>query len=252
MSLNVIVTGATGRTGRLVFQALKADPSTFSVTGLVRSADTAKEVFGTTDDLVEGDITKIDTLEKPFAGKDALVLLTSAVPKPVLSQEGGPPQFTFDPDGRPEIVDWHGAKNQIDTAISLGLKHVVMVGSMGSTEENHPLNRIGNGNILRFKRKAELYLIQSGIPYTIINPAGLTNDDAGERELLIGRNDELFSVFDNMKCSIPRADVARVVVSALTAENAKNKAMDLAARPKGDGSITQNPTLLFDLAGSQL
>ncbi|PXF50007.1 hypothetical protein BWQ96_00167 [Gracilariopsis chorda] len=252
MNLKVILTGATGRTGRLVFQKLKADPSNFSVTGLIRNADTAKEVFGTTEDLVEGDIRKPDTLEKPFAGKDALVLLTSAVPKPISSPDGGPPQFSFDPEGMPEIIDWQGAKNQIDTAIRLGLKHVIMVGSMGSTQENNPLNRIGNGNILRFKRKAELYLIESGIPYTIINPAGLTNEDESERELLIGRNDELFSVFDRMKCSIPRADVARVVVAALTAEKARNKAMDLAARPKGDGSVTQNPMTLFDLAGSQL
>lgn len=42
------------------------------------------------------------------------------------------------------------------------MKHVVVVGSMGGTNENHMLNSIGNGKILIWKRKAEQYLIDSG------------------------------------------------------------------------------------------
>lgn len=29
-----------------------------------------------------------------------------------------------------------------------GVKHIVLVGSMGGTDPNHPLNSLGNGNIL--------------------------------------------------------------------------------------------------------
>ena len=39
---------------------------------------------------------------------------------------------------------------------------VVLVSSMGVTNPTHPLNRIGNGKILMWKRMAELYLITSG------------------------------------------------------------------------------------------
>ncbi|KAI0564120.1 NAD(P)-binding protein [Gracilaria domingensis] len=252
MTLDVILTGAAGRTGRIVFEKLQSDPSNFSVTGLVRNIESASKILPSTENLVEGDITKPETLEEPFAGKDALIILTSAVPRIIPAPEGTPPQFKYDEDGMPEFVDWLGAKNQIDTAIRLGLRHVIMVGSMGSTDDNNPLNRLGNGNILRFKRKAELYLIESGIPYTIINPAGLSNEPEQERELVVGRNDDLFTVFEKGQCSIPRADVARVVVSALLAPNSKKKAMDVAARPKGDGSITESPVPLFDLVGAQI
>ena len=43
-----------------------------------------------------------------------------------------------------------------------GVKHVVVVGSMGGTNEGHMLNSIGNGKILIWKRKAEQYLVDSG------------------------------------------------------------------------------------------
>lgn len=33
-------------------------------------------------------------------------------------------------------------------AKSAGVKHIVLVGSMGGTIPNHPLNSFGNGNIL--------------------------------------------------------------------------------------------------------
>ena len=47
-------------------------------------------------------------------------------------------------------------------AKEFGVKHIVLVGSMGGTNENHMLNSIGNGKILIWKRKAEQYLIDSG------------------------------------------------------------------------------------------
>lgn len=37
---------------------------------------------------------------------------------------------------------------EICTAKSAGVKQIVLVGSMGGTDVNNPLNSIGNGNIL--------------------------------------------------------------------------------------------------------
>lgn len=99
------------------------------------------------------------------------------------------------------------------TAKAAGVKQIVLVGSMGGTDINNPLNSLGNGNILVsnsflhlsyllfsvlfvemefhfdlflpsykliikvmcnmfaiqvWKRKAEQYLADSGVPYTII------------------------------------------------------------------------------------
>lgn len=260
MSLSVLVTGAAGRTGSIVFNLLSSDATKYLPTGLVRDvtkAVTTNELLkGQRNHLIEGDITLPETLLPAMQGKDSLVILTSAIPrkeppKPD-SLPNQPPSFFYDAGGMPEDIDWIGACTQIDLAKSIGLKHVILVGSMGSTEENNMLNKIGNGNILKFKRKAELYLIESGIPYTIINPASLLSDPPSERELIVGKNDELFSIYNRMECGIPRADVARVVVSALTAETAKNKAFDLIAQPKGRGRITVDPSILFQSAYATL
>lgn len=255
LSLSVLVAGAAGRTGRLVLSTLLSQPDTFSAHGIVRSISRASQLPDPPppEALHEADITQRDSLVEPLRNVDALVILTSAVPKiKPDSKQGEPPTFYYQAGGEPEVVDWHGAKNQIDVAIQHGVKHIVMVGSMGSTDDNNPLNRIANGNILRFKRKAELYLIESGVDYTIVNPAGLVDHPGGERQLLCGRNDEFFTMFDRKDMSIPRADVARVVTAALTEKDARNKAFDLCARPVGMGEVTTNLVELFCSAGPSL
>jgi uncharacterized protein YbjT (DUF2867 family) len=69
-------------------------------------------------------------------------------------------------------IDWQGQKAQIDAAKAAGVEQVVLVSSMGGTDPNHMLNKIGEGNILQWKRKAEQYLMASGLKYTIIHPGG--------------------------------------------------------------------------------
>lgn len=70
-------------------------------------------------------------------------------------------------------VDWLGQKVQIDAARAAGVKKVVLVSSMGGTDPENMLNKLGDGNILQWKRKAEQYLMASGITYTIIHPGGM-------------------------------------------------------------------------------
>lgn len=248
MTLDVLVTGAAGRAGSLVFELLQNAGDKFSVTGLVRDKSKAAEKPQLkSGQLIEGDIKLPETLVPAMEGKDALVVLTSAVPRlEPPKEEGMPPSFYFEAGGMPEDVDWLGARTQIDLAKSLKLKHIVFVGSMGSTDENNALNKLGNGNILKFKRKAETYLIDSGVPYTIINPAGLLDTPPNERELIVGRADEIFELYARQDCGISRADVARVVVSALETPSARNKAFDLASKPVGHGEVTKDPSSLFE------
>ena len=77
------------------------------------------------------------------------------------------------PSLQPEQVDWVGQRSQIDLAAQHGVRQVVLVSSMGVTKPDHPLNRIGNGKILMWKRMAEEYLVNSGLAYTIIHPGSL-------------------------------------------------------------------------------
>ena len=50
-------------------------------------------------------------------------------------EPGERPQFEYPNDATPELVDYQGQKNQIDLAIAAGIEHIVLVGSMGGTNE---------------------------------------------------------------------------------------------------------------------
>ncbi|VYS65608.1 unnamed protein product [Arabidopsis thaliana] len=240
----VLVTGASGRTGQIVYKKLKEGSDKFVAKGLVRSAQ-GKEKIGGEADVFIGDITDADSINPAFQGIDALVILTSAVPKmkPGFDPtKGGRPEFIFEDGQYPEQVDWIGQKNQIDAAKVAGVKHIVVVGSMGGTNPDHPLNKLGNGNILVWKRKAEQYLADSGTPYTIIRAGGLLDKEGGVRELLVGKDDELLQTDTK---TVPRADVAEVCIQALLFEEAKNKAFDLGSKPEGTSTPTKDFKALF-------
>lgn len=243
-TMTVLVTGAGGRTGQLTYTKLKERASQFTARGFVRTEE-SKQKIGGADDVFVGDIRQPESLTSAFQGIDALIIVSSAVPKmkPGFDpSKGGRPEFYFEEGCYPEQVDWIGQKNQIDAAKAVGVKQIVLVGSMGGTNPNHPLNSLGNGKILIWKRKAEQYLAESGIPYTIIRAGGLIDKEGGLRELIVGKDDELLATDTK---SVPRADVAEVCVQALLFEESKNKAFDLASKPEEAGSPTRDFRALF-------
>ncbi|CAN0926583.1 Uncharacterized protein At2g37660, chloroplastic [Linum grandiflorum] len=149
----VLVTGAGGRTGSIVYKKLKERSDHYSARGLVRTPE-SKEKVGGSDDVYVGDIRDAESIVPAIQGIDALVILTSAVPKmkPGFDpSKGERPEFYFEEGSSPEQVDWIGQKNQIDAAKAAGVKQIVLVGSMGGTNLNHPLNSLGNGNILGWR-----------------------------------------------------------------------------------------------------
>lgn len=245
----VLVTGATGKTGFLVLQKLKQNFNEFEARGFARSSNKAIQLFGTANGLLFGDIQDPTSLFEAIKECQSLVILTSAIPKMSAPPAPGErPSFDFEAGEIPEIIDWIGQKNQIDAAKEQGIEHIVLVGSMGGTNENHPLNSLGNGKILIWKRKAEQYLINSGIDYTIIRAGGLLDQTGGVRELLVSKDDAfLTNPPDGIPTSIPRADVAEVVVQSLRESNARNKAFDLISKPENtpESVITTDFRALF-------
>lgn len=239
----VLVTGAGGRTGSIVYKKLKERSEQYVARGLVRTEE-SKEKIGGAEDVFVGDIRESESIIPAIQGIDSLIILTSAVPKmkPGSDPSKGRPEFYFEDGAFPEQVDWIGQKNQIDAAKAAGVKQIVLVGSMGGTNLNHPLNSLGNGNILVWKRKAEQYLADSGVPYTIIRAGGLQDKEGGVRELLVGKDDELLQTETR---TIARADVAEVCIQALQYEEAQFKAFDLASKPEGTGTPTNNFKALF-------
>jgi len=264
----VVVTGAAGRTGQLIFKRLLQIPTVAPV-GIVKSQPSKQKLLklGASDSQVQlGDITNPESLENAFAGADAVVLATSAVPKikilsiikiaflKLFQQKTGAPEFTFPKGGDPYNVDWLGAKNTIDAAKAAGVKRFVFLSSMGGTQPDNFLNSIGkvkddelSGDILLWKRKAEKYLIDSGLVYTIVHPGGLIDKPGGEREIVFGIDDQLLTLSSR---SIPRADVAEVCVQALLLEGSKKRAFDVISKQPGEGSVTKDWKAFFAQKGN--
>ena len=269
----VLVTGAGGRTGKLVFEQLKADDN-YKPVGLARSSKAQKALTAagaTPDELIVADIADEKSLADAMSGCDAVVLCTSAVPaiKPLSLMKTmatkflpfvktSRPAFKFPKNGTPEEVDWFGAKKQIDAAKKAGVKQFVFVSSMGGTNPDNFLNSIGRrkdgsgGDILLWKRKAERYLVESGVPYTIIHPGGLVDEDGSKRELVVGVNDEIMKNPDFASGgtrSVARADVARVCKAALGSASATGVALDLVSKKVGDGMPTKDASTVFTAPG---
>lgn len=247
--MRVLVTGATGRTGAIALKKLRERSEQFEGIGFARSPQKVEECFGSTAGFFFGDVRDRASLDRALAGCGGLIILSSSIPQPKAPPQAGQrPEFCF-PDGEmPEQIDYEGQVNQIEAAKAAGVSQVVLVSSMGGTQPDHPLNRLGNGNVLVWKRKAEQYLLDSGLTYTIVHPGGLLDQPGGERELIVGKNDQLLTETPNgVPPALPRADVAEVAVQALLCPEAQNKGFDLISKPADDptGQVTQDFAALF-------
>ncbi|KAJ9523117.1 hypothetical protein QJQ45_023896 [Haematococcus lacustris] len=250
----VAVTGAGGRTGSLVVQRLSKRPGMEAIATVrsVASKTALAQKLGCPEsslrvvDIAASPSVVTEQLTAALAGCAALVIATSAVPEVLPKPEGappGPPSFKWKEGQAPEQVDWLGQKLQVDAAKQAGVKHVVLVSSMGGTNPKHPLNNIAGGNILQWKRKAEQYLMQSGLTYTIIHPGGLLDEAGGARQLMVGVDDVLVNATYR---SIPREDVAEVCVQSLLLPQYQNRSFDLTSMPPGEGVVTTDFAALID------
>ena len=208
----VVVAGATGRTGRLVVKHLIAEG--YAVRAMVRSQEKGKQVLGEDITMVRADVTEPSTLPSLLAGADFMI---SAIG---VSGRG---------EARPEDVDYGGSISLIDAAQSAGIKKFVMVSSGGVTWWTHPINWF-SGGVLKWKRKAEVYLRQSGLTHVIVRPnGGLSDDPANVNKIVFTQKDGFPS------SSISREDVAIVCVKSLAYKEADNKTFEILNG--GDGSV---------------
>mmetsp|Transcript_16429 Transcript_16429/g.22703 ORF Transcript_16429/g.22703 Transcript_16429/m.22703 type:complete len:274 (-) Transcript_16429:18-839(-) len=263
----VLVSGAGGKTGKIVVRKLLEKKSHFGVRAMVRSESSAQQLKKHLKyeqlDIRVADVTtaSLEDMTQVMTGCDVLVICTSAVPivnvmsiVPIIFKRAAAPSFRFQKGQMPEQVDWEGQKLQIDAAKNSGVKHVVLLGSVGASQPDSFLNKMGDGKILDWKRKAECYLMQSGIPYTIIHATSLLpqhgkkqSAEGGKRELVVGLDDTLL---DSETKTIPREDVAEVIIHTLQNESAINRSFDIGSKAEGEGAVYDNlDTLLATLNG---
>jgi uncharacterized protein YbjT (DUF2867 family) len=203
--MKVFVAGATGQTGRWVVEELVR--RNVAVRALVRDLEKAKQTLPETAELVVGDVLQLDSLRTAIADSTAIISATGAAP-------------SFDPTV-PYKVDFEGTKNLVDVGKEKGINQFVMVSSLCVSQFFHPLNLFWL--ILVWKKKAEEYLRQSGLTYTVVRPGGLKNEDNTDG-IVMSQPDTLF------EGSIPRQKVAQVCVEALFSPEAKNKVVEIVAK----------------------
>ncbi len=208
----VVVAGATGRTGQQVVKHLRAEG--YEVRAMVRSMEKGTRVLGEDIAMVKADVTQPDSLGPLLDGADFVI---SAI-----GRAG---------ESSPEIVDYGGSVALIDAAKAAGIKKFIMVTSGGVTWRFHPLNWMSQ-NVLKWKRKAEIYLRASGLTHVIVRPnGGLTDDPAGANTISFRQN-------DTFGRQIARDDVALVCVKALVYQAADNKTFEI--QNDSDGASVQD------------
>ncbi|MGB3297940.1 MAG: SDR family oxidoreductase [Phormidesmis sp.] len=200
--MKALVAGATGQTGRRIVEELLERG--VEVRALVRDRSKATAELPSGVEIAVGDVLEPNTLREALAGCEALVSATGAAP-------------SFDPTG-PYKVDYEGNKNLVDAAKQASVEQMVMVSSLCVSKLFHPLNLFWG--VLYWKQQAEDYLKNSGVPYTIVRPGGLKNENNDEA-IVMSSADTLF------EGSIPRHKVAQVCAEALSQPTAKNKVVEI-------------------------
>ncbi|BAY76419.1 NmrA family protein [Nostoc linckia NIES-25] len=205
--MKAFVAGATGETGRRIVQELVA--RNIPVRALVRDIEKARGILSPEAELVVGDVLQPETLTAALGDSTVVLVATGAKP-------------SFDPTG-PYKVDFEGTKNLVDVAKAKGIEHFVLVSSLCTSQFFHPLNLFWL--ILVWKKQAEEYIQKSGLTYTIVRPGGLKNEDNSNSIVMQGAD----TLFDG---SIPRQKVAKVSVEALFEPAARNKIVEIVAKPE--------------------
>ncbi len=194
----VVVFGATGRTGRLVLEELGRRPA-FAVRAVARdpAAAQADATLAGLAQWVPGDVTRAATLATALRGARYVICTVGA------TERSGP--------NSPEFVDYGGVRSLAAAARDAGVAQFVLVSSMGVESGGGVVGWFLNllsGDALEWKQRGEQALRASGVPYTIVRPGGLTDKPGGRAGVRFQQGDQGMG-------SIPRADVAAVVVATL-------------------------------------
>ncbi len=206
--MKALVVGATGETGRRIVRALVAQG--IATKALVRDREKAQEILPSPVEIVIGDVLDKSSIAAAIADCSVLLCATGARP-------------SFDMTG-PYQVDYEGTKHLVDAAKAHNIQHFVLVSSLCVSRFLHPLNLFWL--VLWWKKQAEGYLINSGVPYTIVRPGGLKSEDTDDRPLIMAPADTLF------EGNVPRLQVAEACVAALTIPAARNKIVEVVAQEK--------------------
>jgi uncharacterized protein YbjT (DUF2867 family) len=187
----ILVTGATGTTGRELVKLLSSQGA--KVRALVRNPGKAAELKLPNVEIVPGDLSKPATLEAAFKGAEKLLLLTNAEPAQVELQH-----------------------NALEAAKRAGLKHVVKISAMGADVKS-PVS------LGRWHGQTEEELKKSGLPYTILQPHYFMQNLMGSAQSIKAQGAFYGAMKDGKISLIDARDIAAVAAKVLTSAGHEGK-----------------------------
>lgn len=194
----ILIVGASGNTGKRVIEILSNSES-FEPVAMIRKEE-QKEIFDDMDvKWVLADLE--EKVDHALQGIDKVIFAAGS---------GGKtgPEKTI-------AIDQDGAIKMIDAAKKAKVKKFVMLSSLGADDpsQNEKLEVY-----LGAKQKADEYLRESGLDYTILRPGALTDDMGLAKVKLAEKLNEIGE--------ISRDDVAFLLVMSLADPLVKNKTIE--------------------------
>jgi uncharacterized protein YbjT (DUF2867 family) len=194
----ILIVGATGQTGKRVIEILNNSKS-FEPVAMIRNEEQKEEFEDMDVKWVLGDLEK--NVDHVVKGIDKIIFAAGS---------GG-----SNGDDKTLAVDQEGAIKMINAAKKAKVKKFIMLSSMGADE---PSKHKKLESYLAAKKSADEYLIESGVPYTIVRP-GTLNDDLGLAKVKLAEK-------LNESGEISRDDVAFILAMSLADPLVKNKTFE--------------------------
>ncbi|MCM3612062.1 SDR family oxidoreductase [Planococcus sp. MERTA32b] len=201
--MDVLVIGANGQVGRNIVKEL-AEKNHNAVAMVRKEEQKAKmEELGASK-VVLADLE--EDFSNAFENVDAVIFAAGSGPKT------GPDKTL--------TIDLWGSVKAAKYAEDKGVKRFVQLGSMGS--DNPDAGGEEMKPYLVAKRSADEILQATNLDYTIVRPGALTDEEK------TGKVEVSAKGFESMEGrSIPRADVAHVLVNVLERENTYGKVFEI-------------------------
>jgi uncharacterized protein YbjT (DUF2867 family) len=190
----ILLTGATGTTGRRVARRLTKWGYRFSA--LVRDPDKVTGLKSSKVELIKGDFGKPDSLKRAMEGIEHAFLL------PPNTKD----QFRLE-------------RNFIDAAREAGVRYLVKYSAIGADPDSP-------SRLLRWHGEAEKYLEQSGIRHSIVRPDIFMQNFTNLYAEQIKEQKQFRLPFGDARCGwVDVRDIGRLIARLLTENGHKNNVL---------------------------
>lgn len=191
----ILVAGANGLNGRAFLE--KLSKAGISARAMVRNKERAANLINETTEVVQADLSDLDSLKAAFDGIESAYIVTAI---------------------QPDCVELFS--NFFTVAKEMGVKHIIKLSGLGATAE-------ATSEILRQHHQSDQQLINSGIAYTVIQPNSFFQNIFWQKKSICKKNRFGISMGDARQSLVDIRDVADACMEILNNDEHKNKVYQL-------------------------